>query len=102
MIIARLQEAKDLVDAGLYKWRAARAYLLDFLARLSLLAALAPGMLPDALQPYHHTFLQVGLWSLAISWVCTNILAQTTQKVLPKAPTEMTPSLTDDETAGFR
>ena len=96
-MIARLKYAKDLFSAGLLELRGLLMGGLDIASKLSVLAALAPDMMPEALRPYHPWFVKVGIWALGVSFIAGLFVMQS-KRAIPKLPVTGAPSLMDDET----
>lgn len=97
MIIARLQEAKALKDAGLYKWKALVTSVIGLLSGLAVFSTLTPAMIPEFMHPYYPYLVGIGRTATIIGMVAGVVLAQTSDKVLPKVRESLTPSLRDNE-----
>jgi lysylphosphatidylglycerol synthetase-like protein (DUF2156 family) len=89
--MARVRYALALHDAGVYKWRPIITSVVATASALTVLAALQPGILPEALDRHHAAIVQIGKWAAVVVAVCTFILAQTSEKVLPQLPPEPAP-----------
>ena len=96
-MIARLKFAKQLFDAGLLELRGLVMGILDIAGKLSVLAALAPEMMPEPLRPYHPWFVKIGIWALGISFIAGLFVMQS-KRAIPQLPVAGAPSLLDDET----
>ena len=85
-VLERFAFARALQRAGLYKWRPLVTSVVNMAGVLTVLAALQPGILPDALDVYHAQIVQIGKWAIVVVGVCGVILPQTSKKVLPNLP----------------
>ena len=87
-ISARIQLAKNLRAIGAYHWRPLITSLIGFVSGLTVFATLTPDMLPDFMLLYHPYLVGIGRTAVVIGVVAGAVLAQTSQKVLPKLPEE--------------
>ena len=95
-MIARIRYAKRLFDAGLLELRGLVAGSIDIAMKLSVLAALSPGMLPDVLKPHHATLVTIGQWAVGVSFLA-GLLVMQSKRAIPQLPLAAAPSLLDDE-----
>lgn len=95
-MIARLRYTKALFDAGLLELRGLIAGTLDIASKLTVLAALSPGMLPEVLQPHHARLVTVGQWAIGVSFLA-GLLVMQSKRAIPQLPVTGAPSLLDDE-----
>jgi hypothetical protein len=96
-MIARLKYAKQLFDVGLLELRGLIAGTLDIASKLTVLAALSPGMLPDVLKPHHALIVTIGQWAVGVSFIA-GLLVMQSKRAIPQLPVTGAPSLLDDET----